>query len=331
MRLQSSRWLRAVPACLAIAAVAIGWGAEAIAQAYPSKVVRIVAPFPAGGLADVLARLVAEGLQKALGQSVIVENRAGAGGNTGAAAVATAEPDGHTLLMSSAGILSINEHIFARMPFDPDKAFAPVTVVADMPMLVVVHPKVGVTTLKDFLAKARAEPGKLNFGSAGNGTTGHLGLVMLMRTADIQITHVPYSGAAPSVQDLVAGQIDGLVDNPPTVMSHIGAGAIRALAVAASHRLAVLANVPTAAEAGLPGYEASSWFALVAPAGTPKPVIDRLHAETVKILREPANVERYGKLGARLVGNTPDEFAQLIKSERARWGETLQKIGKILQ
>ena len=326
---------RSVPRqCPFIAALLLAFATAsvtALAQTYPTKTVRIVAPFPAGGLADVLARLVGEGLQRSLGQSVIVENRAGAGGNTGAALVATAEPDGHTLLMSSAGILSINEHIYARMPFDPDKAFTPITVVADMPMLVVVHPKVGVATLKDFLAKARAEPGKLNFGSAGNGTTGHLGLVMLMRTADIQIVHVPYSGAAPSVQDLVAGQIDGLVDNPPTVISHIGSGAIRALAVTARSRLAVLPRIPTSGEAGLPGYEASSWFALVAPAGTPKPVIDRLHADTVKVLREPANIERYEKLGARLVGNSPDEFAGFIRSERTRWGETLQKANIKLQ
>lgn len=301
--------------------------ASAAAQTYPSKVVRIIAPFPAGGLADVLARAVGEELQKSLGQSVIVENRPGAGGNTGANAVATAEPDGHTLLMSSAGILSINEFIFSKMPFDPDKAFSPITVVADMSMLMVVHPKVGVSDLKGFLAKVRAEPGKLNFGSAGNGTTGHLALVMFQRHANVQMAHVPYSGAAPSVQDLVAGQIDGLFDNPPTVMSHIRAGTIRALAVAAPQRMAVLPDVPTSAEAGLPGFEASSWFALAAPAGTPQPVISRLHADTVKALRLPAMEERFSKLGARLVGNTPEEFAAFIKSERTKWGAILKPAG----
>lgn len=314
-----------VSLALGAALAALPFGAAA--QTYPTKTVRIIAPFPAGGLADVLARAVGEDLQKSLGQTVIVENRPGAGGNTGANAVATAEPDGHTLLMSSTGILSINEFIFSRMPFDPDKAFAPITVVADMSMLLVVHPKVGVTDFKAFLAKVRAEPGKLNFGSAGNGTTGHLALVMFQRTANVQITHVPYSGAAPSVQDLISGQIDGLFDNPPTVMSHIRAGTIRALAATAPQRMSILPDVPTATEAGLPGFEASSWFALVAPAATPKPVIDRLHADTVKALRQPSMEERFGKLGARLVGNTPAEFAAFIKSERAKWGATLKPAG----
>lgn len=309
------------------ALVAASSAPPANAQTYPSKTVRIIAPFPAGGLADVLARAVGEDLQKSLGQTVIVENRPGAGGNTGANAVATAEADGHTLLLSSAGILTINEFIFSRMPFDPDKAFAPITVIADMSMLLVVHPKVGVSNFKEFLAKVRAEPGKLNFGSAGNGTTGHLALVMFLKTANAQIAHVPYSGAAPSVQDLVAGQIDGLFDNPPTVISHIRAGTIRALAATASKRMDILPEVPTASEAGLPGFEASSWFALVAPAATPKPVIGKLHAETVRALRAPAMQERFGKLGARLVGNTPEEFAAFITAERAKWGATLKPAG----
>ena len=309
---------------LAAMTASLGLAASASAQTYPSKIVRIIAPFPAGGLADVLARTVGEEMGKSLGQTVIVENRAGAGGNTGANAVATAEPDGHTLLLSSAGILTINEFLYSRMPFDPDKAFAPVTVVADMSMLLVVHPKVGVSDFKSFLAKVRAEPGKLNFGSAGNGTTGHLALVMFLRSAGVQIAHVPYSGAAPSVQDLVAGQIDGLFDNPPTVISHIRAGTIRALAATAGKRMEILPEVPTAAEAGLPGFEASSWFALVAPAATPKPVIDRLNTETVKALRLPAMQERFGKLGARLVANSPEEFAAFIKTERAKWGAVLK-------
>ena len=322
---------RALAVCVAAAgALAVLFAAlvtPAAAQTFPSKTVRIIAPFPAGGLADVLARAVAEDLQKSLGQSVIVENRPGAGGNTGANTVATAEPDGHMLLLSSAGILSINEFIFSKMPFDPDTAFAPVTVIADMSMLLVVHPKVGVTDLEGFLAKVRAEPGKLNFGSAGNGTTGHLALVMFLKAANLQIAHVPYSGAAPSVQDLIAGQIDGLFDNPPTVMSHIRAGTIRALAATSSTRMAALADVPTMAQAGLPGFEASSWFALVAPAATPHQVIDRLHTETVKALRQPTMQERFGKLGARLVGNTPAEFSAFIKSERAKWGATLKPAG----
>ena len=297
---------------------------EALAQGYPSRPIRMIAPFPAGGLVDVLARAVGEELAKTLGQPVIVENRPGAGGNLGADIVAKAEPDGYTLLMTSPGIQSINEFVYKTMPFDPDKAFAPISLVADMPMLVVVHPKVGVSTLKEMVDRARADPGRLNFGSAGVGTTGHLGQALLMHVADIKVTHVPYRGAAPSVTDLIAGQIDGVVDNPPTVMPHIRAGTIIALAVAAKERLALLPDVPTAAEAGLPGWQASSWFGVVAPAGTPPAIIDRLHAEIAKAVRLPSMQRFTRESGARMVGGSPGEFAQLIVAERAKWREIVK-------
>ncbi len=254
--------LRILPAAMLAAVL----GTQALAQAYPSKPIRMIAPFPAGGLVDVLARAVGEEIAKSLGQPVIVENKPGAGGNIGADIVAKAEPDGYTLLMTSPGIQSINEFLYKTMPFDPDKAFTPISLVADMSMLVVVHPKIGVKTLKDLIDYARANPRKLNFGSAGIGTTGHLGQALLVHAAKIEVTHVPYRGAAPSVTDLIAGQIDGVVDNPPTVISHIRAGTIIPLAVAAKERLALLPDVPSAPEAGLPGWEASSWFGVVAPA-----------------------------------------------------------------
>jgi hypothetical protein len=198
--------------------VAVSCAAGVQAQTYPDRPIRLIAPFPAGGLADVLARAVGDQMQKSLGQPIVVENRAGAGGNTGAAAVAQAAPDGYTLLMSSAGILTANPHLYAKMPFDVETAFIPVSNVAEMNMLVVVHPNVPAKTLKEFVALARTQPGKLNFGSPGVGTTGHLGLAMLMHAAQVRITHVPYKGAAPAVTDLIAGQIDGVVDNPPTVI-----------------------------------------------------------------------------------------------------------------
>ncbi len=230
-----------------IRAVAIGaifacLATSALAQAYPTRAIRLIAPFPAGGLADVLARLVGDELSKSLGQPVIVENRAGAGGNTGADAVAKAEPDGYTLLMSSAGILTANQFLYAKMPFDPETAFAPVSVVADMSMLVVVNPKVEANTLGELVALAKAKPDKLNFGSPGIGTTGHLGLALFMHAAGIKITHVPYRGAGPALNDLLGGQIDGVVDNPPTVLPHIVAGKLRPLAVAAKSRLAQLSR-----------------------------------------------------------------------------------------
>src|SRR5687768_9535649 len=270
------------------------------AQTYPDRPVRIIAPFPAGGLADVLARAVGDQMTKSIGQPVVVENRAGAGGNTGALAVATAAPDGYTLLMSSAGILTANPHLYIKMPFDVETAFIPVSNVAQMNMLLVVHPKVPAQNLKEFVALARKEPGKLNFGSPGIGTTGHLGLAMFMHAAQVQITHVPYKGAAPAVQDLLAGQIDGVVDNPPTVISHIQAGKLRPLAFAAKQRLPLLPDVPTAAEAGVANFEATSWFGIAAPAGTPPAIVARLHQAIVAAVRSPAMAERFAKTGARL-------------------------------
>src|SRR5262245_25024130 len=304
--------------------LAIGFASAAGAQSWPTKPIRMIAPFPAGGLVDVLARAVGEELAKTLGQPVVIENRPGAGGNIGADVVAKAEPDGHTLLMTSPGIQSINQFLYKTMPFDPEKAFVPISLVADMPMLVVVHPKIGVTSLSELIATARANPGKLSFGSAGIGTTGHLGQALLTHVAKINLTHIPYRGAAPSVTDLIAGQIDGVVDNPPTVMQHIRAGTITPLAVAAKERLAVLPNVPTAPEAGLPGWEASSWFGVVAPAATPPDIVKRLHAEIAKAVRQPSMEKFTTQSGARMVGNSPDEFAALIVEERRKWGEIVK-------
>ena len=301
------------------------------AQSYPSKPIRLVAPFPPGGVADVLARAIAPELQAALGQQVLVDNKPGAGGNIGAEIVAKAEPDGHTLMLASAGILTINEFLYAKMPFDPATAFAPVTVVGDMPNIVVVHPRAGVSTLKELIDKAKAQPGKLDFGSAGNGTTTHLAIVLLEQAAGIKLAHVPYKGAAPAAQDLVAGQIDGLVDNPPLVLPHVRSGALKALAWAAPQRMAILPDVPTAAEAGLPGFEASSWFALVAPAGTSPEIVARLNAEAAKILKDPKMAEQFAQRGIRLVGNPAAEFAAFIPKERARWGEIVKASGVKLE
>jgi tripartite-type tricarboxylate transporter receptor subunit TctC len=298
--------------------------AAAQAQTYPDRPIRLIAPFPAGGLADVLARAVGDEMSKSLGQPVIVENRAGAGGNTGADAVAKAASDGYTLLMSSAGILTANPFLYAKMPFDVETAFIPVSNVADMSMLVVVNPKVEAKTLKEFVALAKANPGKLNFGSPGIGTTGHLGLAMLMHAADVKIAHVPYRGAAPAVTDLIAGQIDGVVDNPPTVLAHIESGKLRPLAVAAKERIALLPDVPTAAEQGVANYEASSWFGIAAPAGTPQSIIERLHQSIAAALRTPAMQERFSKSGARLIGDSPQDFGARIRAERVTWGEIIK-------
>jgi tripartite-type tricarboxylate transporter receptor subunit TctC len=314
-------WSRRSVAFALFACIAAG---PAHAQTYPNRPIKLIAPFPAGGLADVLARAVGEEMGKSLGQPIIVENRGGAGGNIGADAVAKSDPDGYTLLMSSAGILSANQFLYGRMSFDPEKAFVPVSLVADMSMLLAVHPKLQVRTLPEFLALARAQPDKLNFGSPGVGTTGHLGLAYFMHAAKVRLTHVPYKGAAPAVQDLVAGQIDGVFDNPPTLIAHIRAGSVIPLAAASKERMPLLPDVPTAAEGGVPEFEASSWFGIVAPAGTPQEIVGRLSAEVAKAVRQPS-MQRYTReSGARLVGNTTDEFGAFIVAERAKWGEIIR-------
>lgn len=300
------------------------FGTAAQAQNYPDRPIRLIAPFPAGGLVDVLARAVGDELSKSLGQPVIVENRPGAGGNIGAEAVAKSAPDGYTLLMTSAGILTANEFLYAKMPFDPATAFVPVSNVADMPMIVVVNPKIEAKTLAEFVAYAKANPGKLNFGSPGVGTTGHLGLALFMHAANIKLTHVPYKGAAPAITDLIAGQIDGVVDNPPTVLPHIEAQKLRPLAVAAKTRMPQLPDLPTAAQAGVANFEASSWFGVAAPAGTPPAIVARLHKDIAAALAKPELKERFAKSGARLLGNSPEEFAKQIVADRKMWGEVIR-------
>jgi tripartite-type tricarboxylate transporter receptor subunit TctC len=317
--MNKARRTLAVTACLG----AIFFPPSSPAQTWPDRPVKIIAPFPAGGLVDVLARALGDEMAKSLHQPVIVENRPGAGGNVGAEFVARASPDGYTLLMTSPGIQSINQFLYKSMPFDPDKAFAPISMVADMSMVVVVHPKNGFTSLEQLIDFGRANPQKLNFGSAGVGTTGHLGLELLMHAGAMRFTHVPYKGAAPSITDLLGGQIDGVVDNPPTVLAHIRSGAITALAVAGPQRLAALPDVPTAAEAGLPAWQASSWFGLVAPAGTPPDVLARLHAEVERALHA-RRVAALRERGMEVVGNTPQAFAELIVAERRKWGDIIK-------
>jgi tripartite-type tricarboxylate transporter receptor subunit TctC len=300
-------------------------------QTYPARPVRIVAPFAPGGLADVLSRAVGERLQKQLGQPFVVENRPGAGGNIGADLVARAEPDGYTLLMSSAGILTINQFLYTAMPFDPAAALIPVSVVADMPMLLVVRRELAARDVREFLMLARGTPGGLFYGSPGHGTTGHLGMELFMHATGVKLQHVPYKSAAEAVQAALAGQTQAMFDNPPTVMAQIRAGGLRALGVAARQRIPQLPDVPTIAESGVPDFEASSWFGLVAPARTPPPIVERLAAETAKAVQDPEMRARFDQLGARLVGNSPSEFAQLVARERASWSEVIKSAGIKLQ
>ncbi len=306
-------------------ACALAFSHVAQAETYPDKLIKIVAPFPAGGVVDVLARALGQELSKSMGQPVVIENRPGAGGNIGAESVAKSPPDGYTLMMVSPGILSINQFLYKKMPFNPETAFELISLVADMPMLVVLGSKSEFQTLKAFIEAAKAQPDTINFGSAGYGTTGHLGMELLSYTAGIKLRHTPYKGAAPAVNDLLGGHIDGVVDNPPTVMAYIQSGAFRALAVASDVRLPSLPNVPTSAEAGLPEWRVSSWFGLVAPAKTAPAIINRLYEEVRKAISQPAMIKLGADMGLVLVGGTPAQFDALAKEERTKWSELVAK------
>jgi tripartite-type tricarboxylate transporter receptor subunit TctC len=307
-------------------AVALWVPLPASAQdAWPSRTVRIVVPFAAGGTTDVVARAVARELSELWGQSVVVENRGGAGGNIGADAVAKAAPDGYTLLMTSGSIFTVNPHMYSKMPFDVNKDFIPVTNVASGPQLVVVNPSVPAKNLKEFIAYAKANPGKLNFGSAGVGSQVHMAAESFVDAAGIEATHVPYKGEGPSLSDLVAGSIDMMVANIAAAAPFANSGRLRALAVTSSKRSPLLPDVPTVAESGLPGFENTGWFGFVVPAGTPAAIVSKVHGDTVKVLDKTEMKARLYVQGMTPVGNSPSDFARAIEQESAHWAKVVQR------
>ncbi|MEO8347027.1 MAG: tripartite tricarboxylate transporter substrate binding protein [Betaproteobacteria bacterium] len=297
------------------------------AQAYPSKPIRIVVPFPAGGTTDVLARAVAQKLNESLGQPAVVDNRPGAGGNIGAELVAKSAPDGYTLLMGTVGTHAINPSLYPRMPYDHVRDFAPVILVAGVPNVLVINPGLPVNSVQELIAYAKANPGKLNFASSGNGTSIHLSGELFRTMAGVQMTHVPYKGSAPALQDLVGGQVQLMFDNLPSSLALIKAGKLKALAVTSLARAAALPDVPTLAESGLPGFEASSWFGLLAPAGTPPAAIATLNADVAKWLASPDARERLLAQGAIAAGGTPEDFARHIAAETAKWQKVVKESG----
>ena len=320
---------------LAGAALASLLPAGALAQgAWPAKPVRIVVPFAAGGTTDILARAVAQELTKSLGQSFVVENKAGAGGNIGADLVAKAAPDGYTLLMGTVGTQSINKWLYAKMPFDPQKDFQPITLVAGVPNVMVLNAEKakaqGIHTVADFIKHAKANPGKLNMASSGNGTSIHLAGELFKSMTGVYMTHFPFGGSNPALLSLMAGDMDVMFDNLPSAMPHIKSGRLKALAVTSSQRSAALPDVPTVEEAGGPtlkGFEASSWFGLLAPAGTPMDIVNRVQQETAKALATPAMKERLQAQGAIPSGNTPAQFAQHIDRDLKKWQPVVKASG----
>ena len=302
--------------------------ASASAQSsWPAKPIRLISPFPPGAVVDTLCRTLAVPLGEALGQPVLVENRPGAGGNIGMEIVAKAPADGYTIGMGGIAQHAINPSVYASMPFDPVRDFAPIIFVARNINVLVVHPSLPAHDVRELIAYARANPGKLSFGSAGAGTSQHLAGELFKQLAGVDMTHVPYKGAGPAVTDLLAGQIPLMFVDISAVLGHVRAGKLHALGVTSRNRTPLL-DVPTIAEQGLPGFEVNAWFGLLAPAGTPREVVARLNAETAKVLRSGATLERLQGLGLSVDPGTPEDFAALIASELARWG-SIARAAKI--
>ncbi len=318
---------------IALGATALVLPGLATAQgAWPSKPVRIVVPFAPGGTTDILARVLAPELSKALGQPFVVDNRGGAGGNIGAEIVAKAAGDGHTLLMGTVGTHGINKSLYASLPYDPQKDFAPITLVAGVPNVMVMNSKraqeLGIQSVPDFVRYAKAHPGQLNMASSGNGTSIHLAGELFKARTGIFMTHIPYRGSGPALKDLIGGQMDVMFDNLPSAMPHIRSGSLKAFAVTSAVRSDSMPELPTVAEAGaLPGFEASSWFGLLAPAGTPPEIVNRLQQETSKALNLPAVKERLLSLGAIPGGDTPPAFARQIDAEISKWAAVVKASG----
>jgi tripartite-type tricarboxylate transporter receptor subunit TctC len=297
------------------------------AENYPSHSVKIVVPFPAGGSNDIIARILAQKLSERTGQQFFVENRGGAGGNIGADAVAKSPADGYTLFVTAPPPLTTNAALYKSLPFNPETDFAPVALLATVPIVLMVHPSVPAKNVQELVALAKAKPGTLNFGSSGIGTTNHLAGELLKRMTEIDIVHVPYKGAAPAMNDLIAGHIPILFDNMPAVLPQVQGGSVRAIAVAGATRASALPDVPTVAEQGVTGFEAFSWFGLVAPAKTPAPVLATLQAEVETILKMPDVEKRFAELGAQPGALSGAAFGRFLAEDTAKWTKIIQASG----
>jgi tripartite-type tricarboxylate transporter receptor subunit TctC len=316
---------RILGAVLAAALGATTLGAQA--QSYPTKPIRLICPFPPGGAVDIASRAIAAELSKTIGQPVNVENRPGAGGNIGGVEAARSAPDGYTLFMTTSGIQAINPVLYKKMPFDPNKDLMPVSALVSLSNVLVVHTSVKANSVADVLALVRANPGGITYASSGNGTSIHMSGELFKHMTSTNIVHVPYKGSAPAVTDLLGGQVQMMFDNIPSSLPHIKAGKLRALATTGAKRDPALPELPTIAEAGVPGYESGVWFGLAVPAGTPKDIVARLNAEAVKGTRSPDFVKRMTELGYLIIGSTPEQMAEMTRSEIARWTPVVKASG----
>jgi tripartite-type tricarboxylate transporter receptor subunit TctC len=310
-----------------LAGVCVAFAGVLYAQAYPVKPVRLVSPYPPGGANDILARIVGQKLGENLGQQIVIENRGGATGNIGAEYVAKAVPDGYTLLMGQASNLTINVSLMSKMPYDPVKDLAPITLVATTPNLLVVHPSLPVRTVKDLVALAKSKPGSINYASSGSGSAGHLAGELFKRVAHVDMVHIPYKGAAPALTDVVAGQAQLYFTSPISATPFVKGGRLRMVAVTSLKRSPSLPDIPTVAESGYADFDVVSWWGILAPAAAPKEIIARLHIEIVKVLALPEIKTKFSDQGADVASNTPEQFAAYIKSEIAKWGKLIRELG----
>ena len=314
--------VRVVCALLATAATA-----SVFAQAgYPVKPVRLIVPSSPGGGTDIVARIISPDLSKRLGQQVVVENRAGAGTMIGIEAAARSAPDGYTLLMGLS-TLAINSALYKKVPYDPVRDFAPITQAVSSASIIVVHPSLPVKSVKELIAFARARQGQLNYASAGIGTYPHMTMALFLSMTQLKMEHIPYKGTGPAMIDMIAGQVSTMAATILTGMPHIRSGRLRPLGITSTARSPIVPEIPTVAEAGVPGYESVQWYGMLAPARTPKEIVTRLHAEMTRILQQPDIKERFAGDGADPVGNTPEEFARYIQSELVKWAKVAREAG----
>jgi len=311
-----------------VAAVLVAAGTPALqAQDYPAKPIRLIIPYTPGGTADMLARTMGQKMAASLGQQIIVDNRPGAGGNIGADLAAKAAPDGYTIVMGTVATHAINPNLYATMPYDADKDFAPIVLVATLPNLLVVNPSVPAKNVKELIALARAKPGELAFASAGNGTSQHLSGELFKKMTDVDMIHIPYKGSAPAVSDLIGGQVQLMFDNIPSSLPQVRAGKLRALAVTGPKRSPVLPDLPTLSEAGLPGFSITSWFALFAPAGTPSKILLRLNKEAAKAIASQDLRQQWMAQGIEPAGGTADQLAEFRRIEAPKWAKIIRDSG----
>jgi tripartite-type tricarboxylate transporter receptor subunit TctC len=299
----------------------------AAAQSYPSKPIRLIIPFPAGGPADIFGRFLSQGMSAQLGQPVVIENVSGVGGVLGVDRAAKSAPDGYTLVLNSSSSVSIAPFSMVKMPYDPAKDLTLITTVVRVPEVLSVNPSLPVNTLAELIAYAKANPGKVNFGSAGSGTITHLGGELLKVEAGVNLIHVPYKGAAPAVNDMLGGQVQMGIFDVPVVLSHIKAGKLKALAITSAKRAPSLPDVPTTGEMGFPRVISDNWYGLVGPAGIPQSIAKRIHAAAIKALNAPELIENYGKISGVPMPSSPEEYAVFIAAEQAKWGKVVKAIG----